>query len=200
MATKESPGAVVPRKHKGNYPAAGFAYLILIPAIVIVFGIIISPLITTLIYSLKNMELISANRGQFVWFANYLRVLGSQEFWGAFWRTAYFTGVSMVLETTLGLLVALLLNGDFIGVGFVRTIIILPWAVPTIVSGAMWRWIYNSQYGILNAVLTGLHLISEYRSWLGSPFSAMNMVDSGRRLEDDTICRNLFPGGPADDQ
>lgn len=133
-------------------------------------------MITTFIYSLKNMELISANRGQFIWFANYARVLGSREFWGSFWRTAYFTGVSLTLETVLGLLVALLLNGDFKGVGFVRTIIILPWAVPTIVSGAMWKWIYNSEYGILNAVLSSLHLISGYHSWLGQPLSAMNMI------------------------
>lgn len=163
-------------RHKYDLSAARFAFLILLPAILIVFGIIISPIITTFIYSLKNMELISANRGQFVGFANYIQVFKSQEFWSSLWRTVYFTVVSLTLETVLGLLVALLLNGDFKGVGFVRTIVILPWAVPTIVSGAMWKWIYNSEYGILNAVLSGLHLISAYRSWLGSPLSAMNMV------------------------
>ena len=166
----------VTARRKRGLSAVGFAYLILIPAIVVVFGIIVSPLVTTFIYSLKNMELISANRGQFVWLSNYAKILGSQEFWGSFWRTVYFTLVSLTLETVLGLLVALLLNGDFKGVGFVRTIIILPWAVPTIVSGAMWRWIYNSEYGILNAVLSALHLIKGYHSWLGSPVSAMNMV------------------------
>lgn len=176
MIEKEPGYYWFPKREKKGLSTSWFAFIILLPAIVIIFGIVISPLITTFIYSLKNMELISANRGQFVWFANYAKTLGSPEFWGSFWRTVYFAGVSLLLETVLGLLVALLLNGDFKGVGFVRTIIILPWAVPTIVSGAMWKWIYHSEYGILNAVLSGLHLISGYHSWLGSPLSAMNMI------------------------
>ncbi|NUT08412.1 MAG: sugar ABC transporter permease, partial [Hamadaea sp.] len=54
---------------------------------------------------------------------------------------------------------------------------ILPWALPTIVNGAMWRWILNAEYGALNALLTQLHLMGDYRSWLGSdPFLALNMV------------------------
>jgi ABC-type sugar transport system permease subunit len=58
-----------------------------------------------------------------------------------------------------------------------RAIVILPWALPTIVNGAMWRWILNAQYGVANAVLTGLHLQGDYRSWLGTnPFLALNMV------------------------
>ncbi|MCL6613466.1 MAG: sugar ABC transporter permease, partial [Firmicutes bacterium] len=150
--------------------------MILSPAMLIVFGVIIAPLISTFIYSLKNMELISPHKGEFVWFANYAEILGSPEFWDSLWRTVYFTFVSLTLETMLGLLVALLLNSGFKGEGFVRAIIILPWAVPTIVSGAMWKWIYDPQYGILNAILTGLGLIPAYRSWLGTPLSAMNMI------------------------
>ena len=126
-------------------PPLGFAYLILIPAIVIVFGIIISPLITTFIYSLKNMELISANRGQFVWFANYPRSWAHRNSGALFGARPISPAFRWSWKPVLGLLVALLLNGDFKGVGFVRTIIILPWAVPTIVSGAMWKWIYNSR-------------------------------------------------------
>ena len=154
----------------------GFALLILIPAIVIVFGVVISPLITTFVYSLKNMELISEHRGEFVGLANYLATLQTQEFWDALGRTTYFTVVSLTLETVLGLLIALLLNRNFKGVGLVRTIIILPWAIPGIVTGAMWKWIYHSEYGVLNAVLSGLHLISGYHAWLSEPFLAMNMV------------------------
>jgi multiple sugar transport system permease protein/N,N'-diacetylchitobiose transport system permease protein len=153
-----------------------FALLIIAPAAIIIFGVVIFPLVTTFIYSLKNMELISAEVGKFVGIANYLKVLGSAWFWQALTRTLYFTIVSLAIETVLGLLIALLLNGKFIGVSFLRVIFIIPWAVPGIVTASLWKWIYNSQYGVLNAVLTQLHIIPEYRQWLSEPFLAMNMV------------------------
>ena len=163
-------------KQQPGMSEQNFAFLMIIPALLIVFGVVISPLITNLIYSLKNMELISAHRGEFVWLANYINVLKTQEFWDSLGRTVYFTIVSLTLETVLGLMIALLLNGSFRGVAFLRTIVILPWAIPEIVTGSMWKWIYHPEYGVLNAVLTKLHLISEYRSWLSDPWQAMNMV------------------------
>ncbi len=153
-----------------------FAYVIIIPAIIIVFALIVWPLLTTFLYSLKNMELISANRGQFVGLANYLSAVSDPGFWDSLGKTIYFTAVSLTVETILGLLIALLLNGEFFGVGFLRAIIILPWAVPTIVNGSMWKWIYHPEYGLLNAILTKLHLIAEYQAWLSDPWQAMNMV------------------------
>jgi ABC-type sugar transport system permease subunit len=153
-----------------------FAFLILAPAAVVIFGVVLVPLVTTFIYSLQNMELISAERGKFLGLWNYIQVLGSAWFWQALGRTLYFTGVSTALETFLGLLVALLLNTRFLGVGFLRVLVIVPWAIPGIVNASIWKWIYNPEYGALNAVLTRLHVISQYRAWLSDPFLAMNMV------------------------
>jgi multiple sugar transport system permease protein/N,N'-diacetylchitobiose transport system permease protein len=112
----------------------------------------------------------------FVGLGNYQRIFGSSDFWAAARRTAYFTIVSTWFELILGVLLALLLNVRFRGRAILRSIVILPWALPTIVNGMMWRWIYNPEYGALNALLTQLHLISQYRSWLGKPFLALNMV------------------------
>ncbi|HYW84122.1 MAG TPA: sugar ABC transporter permease [Spirochaetia bacterium] len=153
-----------------------FAFLILAPAAVVIFGVVLIPLVTTFIYSLQNMELISAERGKFLGLWNYLQVLGSAWFWQALGRTLYFTGVSTAFETFLGLLVALLLNTRFLGVGFLRVLVIVPWAIPGIVNASIWKWIYNPEYGVLNAVLTRLHVLSQYRAWLSDPFLAMNMV------------------------
>ena len=153
-----------------------FAFLILAPAAVVIFGVVLVPLVTTLIYSLQNMELISSERGKFLGLWNYVQVLGSPWFWQALGRTLYFTGVSTALETFLGLLVALLLNTRFLGVGFLRVLVIVPWAIPGIVNASIWKWIYNPEYGVLNAVLTRLHVLSQYRAWLSDPFLAMNMV------------------------
>lgn len=153
-----------------------FAWLVIAPACVIVFGIVIFPLFTTFIYSLKNMDLTSSQFGHWVWFQNYIDLLTDKEFWLTTGRTAYFTGVSLTIEIILGIFIALLLNENIRGKAFLRTIIVIPWAVPTIVNGAMWKWIYHPEYGALNALLTQLGLIDHYQSWLGSPWLAMNMI------------------------
>ncbi|MFF2445624.1 carbohydrate ABC transporter permease [Neobacillus sp. NPDC058068] len=153
-----------------------FAWLVIAPACVIVFGIVIFPLVTTFIYSLKNMDLTSSQYGQWIWLRNYMDLLRDKEFWLTTGRTAYFTGVSLTIELILGIFIALLLNENIKGKAFLRTIIIIPWAIPTIVNGAMWKWIYHPEYGALNALLTQLGLIDHYQSWLGSPWLAMNMI------------------------
>ncbi len=157
-------------------PEGRFALAISSPALIIVFGVVLFPLATTFVYSFMNIELTSADRGAFVGLANYAQVLGSRNFWSALGRTVYFTVASTAIETVLGLFIALLLNERFFGVGFLRGIIILPWAIPTIVNGSLWKWIYNGEYGIMNAVLLKLGLIAEYRSWLSDPFIAMNLI------------------------
>lgn len=153
-----------------------FAYAILSPAALIVFGVVLIPLGATLLYSLQNIDLTAMSSGGFVGLKNYMELLASPEFWESFGRTVYFAAVSIALELFLGMMIALLLNDGIRGQGFLRAIIILPWAIPTIVNGSMWKWIYHSQYGVLNALLTQTHLIEGYRSWLNTPDLAMNMV------------------------
>lgn len=155
---------------------AKFAWLLISPAIIVVFGIVLFPLIETFLYSLKDMDLSMGNPGSYVGLSNYVSTLTDLDFWAAAGRTAYFAGVSIGIELILGLFIALLLNENFRGKVFLQSIIILPWAIPTIVNGAMWKWIYHSEYGALNALLTQLHIIDQYRSWLNSPWLAMNMV------------------------
>ncbi|MCD9023113.1 carbohydrate ABC transporter permease [Cohnella silvisoli] len=153
-----------------------FILFSIIPALLFVFGIVLYPLVQTFIYSLKNMDLLSDHQGQFVGLNNYTHALMDSDVWSSIGRTFYFSGVSITLEMILGLLIALLLNEKLRGIAFLRSIIILPWAVPTIVNAAMWKWIYHPEYGALNGLLMQLHLISEYRPWLSSPWLAMNMV------------------------
>lgn len=161
---------------RDNSEEKKFALLLIAPAAIIIFGVVIFPMITTFIYSLQNLQVMSVTKGAFVWLSNYVIVLSLVDFWAAFWRTLYFTVISTAIETILGLFIALLLNENFWGVKFLRTIIIIPWAIPGIVNGSMWKWIYNGEYGVLNAMLTKIHLLSEYKSWLSEPFAAMNMV------------------------
>jgi ABC-type sugar transport system permease subunit len=103
-------------------------------------------------------------------------IFKSDYFWQSMGRTTYFTVISVGLELVLGFLVALLLNQEFKGRSFARTLLILPWALPTVVNGVLWTWIYDPNYGALNALLKSLGIISQYKNWLGTAFNAMNAV------------------------
>jgi ABC-type sugar transport system permease subunit len=152
------------------------ALLLLLPSVAVVFGIILYPLLRTLWISLFDVNSPFPGGYPFVGLGNYRRTLASPDFWSAVRRTAYFTLVSTLLELALGILLGLLLDVRFRGRWLLRSIVVLPWALPTIVNGTMWRWIYNPDYGALNALLTQAHLLPGYRSWLGSPSLALNMV------------------------
>jgi ABC-type sugar transport system permease subunit len=88
----------------------------------------------------------------------------------------YFTFVSTGFELVLGMGIALLLYAPLRGRWLFRTIVVLPWALPTIVNGAMWRYFFNAQYGVVNAALTQLGITTSYHAFLSSPFAALNIV------------------------
>ena len=161
------------------------AFLLLIPSLLVVFGIIVYPLLRTLWTSFFAVDSPFPGHYAFVGLGNYRRTFANPEFWSSVRRTSYFTVVSTFLELGLGVLVGLLLNVRFRGRWLLRSLVVLPWALPTIVNATMWRWIFNPEYGALNALLTQLHLIGNYRSWLGSPFlksqtdiTGTNVLDS----------------------
>jgi ABC-type sugar transport system permease subunit len=112
----------------------------------------------------------------FVGLGNYLEMLQSRTFWETIGRTLYFTVVSVSLELVMGLAIAQLIHSHPWGWQFLRFSLIIPWAVPTIVNGAMWRWIYSADFGALNGLLMQLGLIKHYVPWLTLPDMAMNLV------------------------
>jgi ABC-type sugar transport system permease subunit len=158
---------------KGQAIVAG---ALLLPSVIVVFGVVVYPLAQTLITSFESVN--SALPGPIPWsgLRNYGTVLGDSEFWGSLLRTVYFTFMATACEIILGVGLGLLLNSRFRGRTFVRAAVIVPWAVPTVVSGALWRWIDNGQYGPLNSLLVQLHILGTYHQWLGTPLSAMNMI------------------------
>ncbi|MBK8051359.1 MAG: sugar ABC transporter permease [Anaerolineales bacterium] len=82
----------------------------------------------------------------------------------------------MSIELVLGIGLALLIHAKPYGWQFLRASLIIPWAVPTIVNGTLWRWIYNADYGALNGLLYQLGIIEKYVPWLIEPWRAMNLV------------------------
>jgi multiple sugar transport system permease protein len=139
----------------------------IIPALILLSFVTIYPVIYVFYLSLQK-KLLIFDISKFIWFDNYLFLLKDDRFWNALKNTAYFTTVSVSLELLLGLSVALLLNRSFRFRGFVRAVVLVPWAIPTVVSAKMWEWIYNTDFGILN------YILGSKINWLGSPFLAMN--------------------------
>jgi len=174
-ATLTEPRRVPIRRSQGMT-----ALIFLIPAFIVVFGIIVYPLVRTAVYSVTNVTSAMQTSSDFVGARNFIRAFTNPDFWGAMGRTLYFTVVSTSIELVLGLGIAALLNAKIKGRWLLRTIVVIPWAVPTVVSGALWKGIFNSQFGAFNALLQHLHIISQYSDapvWLGSsPMLAMNLV------------------------
>jgi len=150
-----------------------YGFALITPSMLVVFGVIIVPIITTLVYSFVNIDPLSSHNGEFAGLSFYIKALSSSVFWEDLGRTLYFTAASTAIETAFGLMIALLLNQKFPGVRFLRAIIIIPWAIPTVVNGSLWKLMLNGEYGVINALLVRVHLIDSYQSWLGNPQTAM---------------------------
>lgn len=148
----------------------------LIPAMVLILGVIVYPLGLSFYYSLTNYSILRPLSRKFIGLANYIDIIQSPLFWDSLWKTMYFTVISVGLEFLIGLGVALFLCRTFRGKGFLRGLIILPWALPTVVNGVLWQWIFDANYGCLNGLLLQLGLIDNYIIWLGKPFMALNAV------------------------
>jgi multiple sugar transport system permease protein len=151
------------------------AWLLLTPLLAVIVLIIGWPLASTVGLSLTSAKLVGTG-GDFVGLSNFANALGNPAFRATFINTATFAFVSVALEMVLGVLAALLLDQEFRGRTVLRGLMILPWALPTIVNATLWRLIYNPQYGALNAGLSQLGIIGDYQSWLGTPGSAMTAI------------------------
>ncbi len=148
------------------------AWALMLPLLVVILGVVSWPLINTVHLSLTDAGMATAS-GNFVGLDNFSRNLQSRAFQSALINTTWFTVLSISTELVLGVLAALLLNQEFRGRTALRALMILPWALPTVVNAILWRLIYNPEYGALNSALLQLGVIDAYRSWLGEPNSAM---------------------------
>jgi trehalose/maltose transport system permease protein len=171
---------------KSRVAAAMWFLLPMLVALAIVAG---WPLLRTIYFSLTNTSLSNLYGGDFVGFKNYFSwttlksgrtvfsgLLVDPAWWNAVWNTVRFALLSVTLETVLGMIVALVLNAEFKGRGIVRAAILIPWAIPTIVSAKMWSWMLNDQFGILNDLFLNMGLISQKIAWTATADTAMTAV------------------------
>jgi multiple sugar transport system permease protein len=148
-------------------------WIMLFPALLVLGLVFIYPIARAFWLSWFTENLGTQLQPVFAGLGNYQRMLGDGRFWQSLGNTGIFTVISVFLELLLGLGVALVLNKSFWGRGVVRTVAIIPWALPTAVMGLAWAWIFNDQYGVVNDLLLRLGLIDTGINWLGTPTLAM---------------------------
>lgn len=161
----------------------------LAPMLAALFFVAAWPLLRTIYFSFTDTTLTSLYGGEWIGFDNYLSyrklssgrviwrgTLADPAWWNAVWNTIRFSVVSVGIETVLGLGVALVLHRNFVGRGWVRAAILIPWAIPTIVSARMWGWMLNDQFGIINDLLLKLNLIETKIAWTANIETAMTAV------------------------
>ncbi|MGO4339659.1 carbohydrate ABC transporter permease [Labrys sp. KB_33_2] len=151
-------------------------YALLAPALLVVFVVVFVPMIEAIYTSLFDLVLWKPNAARFVGFGNYIKLFADPVFWTALWHTVVWIGLTVPLQMGLGLMTALLLNRDFPWRGLARAMIIIPWALPSVVIALMWRWIYDPNTGVLNDMLLSVHLIQSAVPWLADPNVALYAV------------------------
>ena len=150
--------------------------LLIAPAMLAILGVVLFPMLNSLWLSLQVHDLSRPQEDAFIWFKNYSDLLHDPRYLNSLLVTLRFSLLSVFLELVLGVAIAVTLNQEFRGRGFVRGLMILPWAMPSIVNAAMWKWIYNADYGALNALLSQIHVIDKYHIWLADPVTATTLI------------------------
>jgi trehalose/maltose transport system permease protein len=152
------------------------AWYLIVPAVFVVFLVIGYPLIQVLLYSVLKYKLDGVTPASFVGLSNYLFILTDPDFWLAVQNTLIFSVCSVTLECVLGLAVALVANSKFKGRSILRVAILIPWAIPTVVSSKIWAWMFNDIYGVVNVLLINFHLISQKIAFLATPATALPVI------------------------
>jgi trehalose/maltose transport system permease protein len=152
------------------------AWLFMAPMLIVLALVAGWPLLRTIWFGFTDATLADLEAAEFLGFVNYYYLLTDPDWWNAVRNTLVFTGVSLTLETILGMAIALTLNAHFRGRGLLRAAVLIPWAIPTVVSAQMWNWMYHDVFGVINHVLQALGLITEPIAWTASPDTALIAV------------------------
>lgn len=175
LATTNFPSKIKPKRASESGASKAerrLAYILIAPTL-LAFGLVAAfPLVSAFWLSLRNQNL-KYRTDDFVGLQNYATIMSDERFWNALRVTLTFTVTTIVVETVLGLIIALAVNRNFVGRGLVRAAVLVPWALTTVVAARMWAWIFNSQSGIFNAVLYNLFLIEDYKPWTNDPNFAL---------------------------
>lgn len=150
------------------------AYLFAMPAVLAIFAVIVFPFFYNLVLSLSDMSLTRFRDWRVVGLQNYVEVLTDPSLWapwGVFMKTLVWTVVNVAFHVSLGVLLAVTLNGPVCGKALYRLLLIIPWAIPAYITALSWRGMFDYEYGAVNLML-GQFLHLDRINWLGEPLRA----------------------------
>ncbi len=149
-----------------------YVYLSILPTLVVITIFTIYPLLYNVNLSLHKNVLTAPKQHPFIGAKNFMAVLKNPYLIRSLKTTAQFTAMIVVGDAVLGILIALLLNQRFGGAKVLQVLILIPWAIPVVMAGIIWRWMFAGNVGVINGLLYSLGLIDTYYSFFGNPTSA----------------------------
>ncbi len=169
MSQKKAPIAL--SLSKGALP-----YVLLSPAVLATLALVFVPMLQAVFTSLQHNILWKPRDVRFIGLDNYLAIAQDPVAWSSLGRTLLWIGLTVPLQLLLGLVTALLLNQQFRWRGLARSLILIPWALPSVVIALMWAWMYQPQVGLFNDLLLRLGLVSSAVPWLAQPGTALYAI------------------------
>jgi multiple sugar transport system permease protein len=141
-------------------------YAFLAPALLVTAAVILFPVLQTAWMSLHDFVLFRPHNVPFIWLGNFVRAFNDPVFWTSLWNSLLWVGLSVGFQFLLGLGTALLLNQSFWWRGVARALVVVPWALPSVIIGLMWTWMYDFNLGVINDILLRLGVIDDPVAWL----------------------------------
>jgi trehalose/maltose transport system permease protein len=176
VAAEEAIGRIPEKASRLTRQRVRSAWLFMAPMLIVLALVAGWPLLRTIWFSFTDANLSDLSSAEFVGFLNYYYLLQDPDWWNAVWNTLVFTAISLTVETILGLGIALALDAHLRGRGLLRAAVLIPWAIPTVVSAQMWSWMFHDVFGVINHVLMAIGLIDKPIAWTASPDTALLAV------------------------
>lgn len=159
------------RARRGASYETRWGWALLLPALLVIGALSLVPLARAVYSSFRQTSPLLPPK--FIGLDNYYAVIESSAFLTAWRVTLQFTTITVVMTTVLAMISASALNSSFRGSSIVKPLVLLPWAVPGVIAGVMWRWMFNNNYGAINTILHTLGVIDNYVYWLSKPTLAL---------------------------
>lgn len=189
------------RAFVGDFARNRLAYLLIFPAMALIFLTVLFPLAYNVVLSFSNMSLSNFRDWEIVGLHNYASLLSgkqSAEFWGVFFKTIFWTVVNVVLHVAIGLFLAVILNGPVRGKSLYRVALIIPWAVPAYITALTWRGMFDAEYGAVNHAIRPLMWLNQYLEFLPDAWriSPVNWLTDPTNAFAACIITNVWLGFP----
>ena len=176
VATPSPPTGRRRRRSKLQRRQTRLAWLLLVPSLAVVAIVAIYPLGKTVYQSFTNQDFLALEPTKWVGLQNYRELWHDTVFRSAVWKTVEFTLITVGFEFALGLAIALVVSSSFKGRGVMRAVMLVPWAIPTVVAAQMWKWMLDDTFGVVNDAGTRLHILSHSHAWISDPSTALAAV------------------------